>query len=407
MSALTHRIASTRRIALTRRRQRGFSLVELMIAVVIGMLALVFALRLVTGAERTRDTAVGGSDSMQNGMVALFSISGDAAQAGFGLNDPIVGGCDTVFSDTGGYALAQTSTGGVAGKRLAPVVIESNGSAPDRVTFYAGSSLGGTATVRVRKNYASGSRIDVDGVPFGFAQRDVIVVAPEQEGARCALAQVSQDPEQLPPPPNDQYLVIAAGNGYRFNSGNLGVPFTGGAARVFDLGQPESLSFHTWSVSDGFLQLRATDLSGASGTPSTVADNIVALKAQYGFDTRSGSNFQPQAGVQVARWSPTIIDADGDGTVGDGGDYRQVVAVRLAVVARSKSAERPGANGVCSATTAQPRVFETEVPMGVTAVPVTVDVSVPGDPTPWSCYRYRVFETVVNLRNLAWRPEPK
>jgi len=392
--------------AKTRRRQRGFSLVELMIAVVIGMLALVFALRLVTGAERTRDTAVGGSDAMQNGMVALFSIGGDAAQAGFGLNDPIVGGCDTVFSDTGGYALAATSTGGVATRRLAPVVIESNGSAPDRVTFYAGSSLGGTATLRLRKNYASGTRIDVDGVPFGFALRDVIVVAPEQEGGKCALAQISQDPAKLAPPPDDQYLLIAQGSGYRFNSGNLGASFTGGAARLFDLGQPDSLSFHTWSVSDGFLQLRATDLSGASNAPSTVADNIVSLKAQYGFDTRSGANFQPQGGVQVTQWSSTIINADGDTTVGDGGDYRQVVAVRLAVVARSKSAERPGAGGTCTATTAKPEVFKTEVPLGVTAVPVTVDVAVTGDGTDWRCYRYRVFETVVNLRNLAWRPEP-
>jgi len=392
--------------AKTRHRQRGFSLVELMIAVVIGMLALVFALRLVTGSEHARDAAVGGSDSMQNGMVALFSISGDAAQAGFGLNDPIVGGCDTVFSDTGGYALAPTSTAGAVTRRLAPVVIESNGSAPDRVTFYAGSALGGTATLRLRKNYVSGTRIDVDGVPFGFAQRDVLVAAPELEGGKCALAQISEDPAKLSPPPNDQYLLIAKGSNYRFNSGNLGVAFTGGAARVFDLGPPDTLSFHSWSVADGFLQLRATDLSGASNTPSTVADNIVSLKAQYGFDTRTGSAFTPQGGVQVTQWSSTIINADGDGTVGDGGDYRQVVAVRLAVVARSKSVERPGANGVCSATSAKPQVFGTEVPQGVTAVPVTVDVAVPGDPTDWRCYRYRVFETVVNLRNLAWRPEP-
>jgi Tfp pilus assembly protein PilW len=68
-------------------RLRGFSLVELMVSVVIGMLALMFATRLITGAEQNKQSALGGSDSMQNRMLALFSISGDAAQAGFGLND--------------------------------------------------------------------------------------------------------------------------------------------------------------------------------------------------------------------------------------------------------------------------------------------------------------------------------
>jgi type IV pilus assembly protein PilW len=41
----------------------------------------------------------------------------------------------------------------------------------------------------------------------------------------------------------------------------------------------------------------------------------------------------------------------------------------------------------------------------VTAVPVTVDVAVAGDSNDWRCYRYRVFETVVNLRNAGWRPQ--
>lgn len=80
-------------------RQRGFSLVELMVSVIIGLLALLFALRMVGDAERTRRSALGGSDEMQNGMVALFSLSNDAGGAGFGLNDPIIAGCNTQFSE--------------------------------------------------------------------------------------------------------------------------------------------------------------------------------------------------------------------------------------------------------------------------------------------------------------------
>jgi type IV pilus assembly protein PilW len=36
-------------------------------------------------------------------------------------------------------------------------VIEANGSAPDRISFYAGSSLAGTATLRLTANYSTGA----------------------------------------------------------------------------------------------------------------------------------------------------------------------------------------------------------------------------------------------------------
>jgi type IV pilus assembly protein PilW len=387
------------------RRARGFSMVELMVSVVIAMLALAFALRTVATSEKSRETQLGGSDSMQNGMVALFSISSDAGEAGFGLNDSILSGCDTQFTDNSGFGMAPGAQGATPTKPLAPVVIESNGSAPDRITFYSGSSGAGTATLRLTASYAGGTRISVDRVPYGFSQRDVIVVAPELVGARCALAQVSSNPRDLLPPPGPQYVDVAPGSAYRFNTGNLGVSFTGGAARLFNLGRPEDLSFHTWSVADGFLKLRAIDLQGASRDAQTVTDNIVSIKAQYGFDTRTGSSFIPQSGISVMRWSSAMIDADGNGTIGNGVDYQHIAAVRLAVVARSRAVERVAAGATCTSTPARPQVFTTQVPQSVTAVPVSVDVAVAGDPNDWHCYRYRVFDTVVNLRNAGWRPE--
>jgi type IV pilus assembly protein PilW len=385
-------------------RSRGFSLVELMVSVVIGMLALMFATRLITGAEQNKQAALGGSDSMQNGMLALFSISGDAAQAGFGLNDPIIAGCNTVFADTAGYALAPAARGSNTVHPLGAAVIESNGAAPDRVSLYAGSSPSGTGTLRVTTNYSSGTRIVVDRIPYGFSKDDVIVVAPEKPGADCALAQLSENPGALPPPPADQYVVIAPGANQRFNSGALGAAFTGGAARLFNLGPASSLALHSWSVNDGFLMLRSTDLAGSNASAAAVADNIVSIKAQYGFDVRTGANFLPEGGMQVGRWSATMIDADADGMVGGAGDYQRIAALRLAVVARSKAPERPAPGAACSATTALPVVFAGTQPVGVTAVPVSVNVTVVGDPVDWHCYRYRVFETIVPIRNASWRP---
>jgi type IV pilus assembly protein PilW len=132
------------------RRGRGFSLIELMVSVAIGMLALMFATRLILGAEQNKQAALGGSDSMQNGMLAMFSISNDAAQAGYGLNDPIVAGCDTVMNDANGYALAPALRDGAVVFPLAAAVIESGGAGSDRISLYSGSSMSGTGTCNVR-----------------------------------------------------------------------------------------------------------------------------------------------------------------------------------------------------------------------------------------------------------------
>jgi type IV pilus assembly protein PilW len=223
-------------------------------------------------------------------------------------------------------------------------------------------------------------------------------------GERCSLAQISSDPDGLPPPPSQQYVMIA-GAGNRFNSGVLGAQYPGGAARVFNLGPASSLAFRTWSVEGGFLRLRATDLAGAGAASQPVADNIVSLKAQYGFDTRPGELFQPEQGLRLGAWSGAMIDADGDGVAGGAGDYQRIAALRIAVVARAKNPERPDpATGRCTATTAAPTVFATQDAENNGAVPVQVNVAVAGDPVDWRCYRYRVFETIVPLRNAGWRP---
>ena len=175
-------------LAARRRRGRGFSLVELMVSVVIGLLALVFATRLVVSGEQNKDAAVGGSDSMQNGMLALFSLCGDAADAGWGLNDTMLAGCDTVFSDANGYQLAAAQRGGAPITPLAPVVIQSNGANSDVVSFYSGTSQAGVGSTKLVSNYVPGEgTLTVDSRnPYDFNVGDVLVVAPATPGARHA-----------------------------------------------------------------------------------------------------------------------------------------------------------------------------------------------------------------------------
>lgn len=381
----------------TPRRAGGFSLIELMVSIVIGLLAILFATKIMTESERTKDGALGGSDSMQNGMMAMFSIGADAEQAGFGLNDPILAGCDTAFSDRNGYALATVKRGTTDVEPLAAVVIVNNDTKPDEISFYSGSSAGGTISLRLVSNYNGGSELSTDRVPYGFAQGDVFVVAPEDGVGRCALAQVSAITGGANP------SISFNDTDDRYNDGDLERTFPGSATRVFNLGPAAGLSLHTWLVDKSVLRVRATNL-GTSGAAQAVADNIVSIKAQYGFDRRGAASFDPEQGMQVSEWSSDMIDADGDGVIGGAGDYQRVAAVRLAVVARNRTPERPAANGACSATTSALQVFTSNLPSNVDAVPVTLDLSDTAADVSWTCYRYRAFETIVPLRNAGWRP---
>jgi type IV pilus assembly protein PilW len=359
-------------------------------------------MRLITGSEQSKQSALGSSDSMQNGMLAMFSISGDASQAGFSLNDPLLLGCNTRFTDKSGYTLAEAPRGAETIRPLAPAIIASNGSAPDVISLYSGSSLSGTGTMRLVADFRGGTAMEVDRDPYGFAVGDVVVVASEDRVGDCALAQISAKP--VPKPGENPLVMVNGGANFRYNGDELGVTYKASTARIFNLGPAAGLSLHTWSVNNGFLRLRSTDMAGASAAPATVADNIVSIKAQYGFDTRAAAAFASRNGMRVRRWSATMIDADGDTVTGGAGDYERMAAMRIAVVARSKTRERPNAAGVCAATPNRPSVFATEEPAGVTAVPMTVDVAVAGDSADWRCYRYRVFETVVALRNADWKP---
>lgn len=384
----------------SRPRGAGFSLVELMVSIVIGMLALVFATRMVANAEVSKQSAMGSSDSMQNGMLGLFSIEKDLSQAGWGLNDRLINGCDTVFHDANGYELLGTTRNSVAVTPLTAAVIQSNGANPDVIAIYSGSAMSNTGMLRVSTALASSvGTIDVDRNPYGFngtddvaAGGDVILVAPDDRSvSKCALAQVSH--ADAPSTPGSQNkIVIASGGANRYNAGTIGVAFRSLEARVFNLGPAAQLSFHTWSLDRGFLRLRATNLAGASAASATVIDNVVSLKAQYGLD-RSAS-FAPGQSLTVTEWSNTVGDADNDGAEKPD-DYERVAAIRVAVVARSRTPEKPNSSGVCSATPSLPTVF---------GGAISVNVAVTGDTVDWKCYRYRSFETIVPIRNSGWRP---
>lgn len=390
------------------RRPAGFSLIELLVSVAVGLMALVFATRLFATSERDKQSAVGKADAMQSGAQALFSISKELASSGWGVNDTLVNGCNIpFFYDAKGYTLPNVKRGGADAYPITAVVIETNSKGSDTLTTMAGSAASGTGSLGLLLDVGAGSSsLGLDRRAFGFSKGDVFLIALDDNeektpARRCALGQVSDAPG---PVASVETMKFTADSANRYNRpGGLGFVIPKNVVHIYNLGAADALAFHTWSVKDNFLQLRASNLVGAEKVAQPVIGNVILLKAQYGFDDDSATVID---GMHIKKWSSTMVDIDGDGVAGDEADFQRVAAVRVALVARSKVPDRPDANGKCETTTLadKPRLFATAEPSGVTAEPVDPELQVAGDKVDWTCYRYRVFETIVPLRNSAWRP---
>ena len=113
-----------------------------------------------------------------------------------------------------------------------------------------------------------------------------------------------------------------------------------------------------------------------------IGTNIASLKAQYGRDTDTTAD-----GI--------VNDYDQAAPVAQA-DWLRIRALRLALVARSAEYE-----SAIDATTGQ-RVCDPVTPNAPSwegSATAPVDLSGFAD---WKCYRYKVFQTVVPIRNIIW-----
>jgi len=158
--------------------------------------------------------------------------------------------------------------------------------------------------------------------------------------------------------------------------------------RLYSLGAaPVAISY---SVDSGTGELLAVNTI-RSGTASVVAEGIVQLQAEYGKDTTA------TADGQVDVWETTAP------TTADG--WSRVLALRMAIVARSALPEKPAADGICRDINdpTDPTKLVTDPTRRLKwaggGINLTYLTSASID---WTCYRYRVFETLVPLRNQIW-----
>jgi type IV pilus assembly protein PilW len=366
------------------RRLAGMSLIELMVGMVIGLIGIVIITHLYLVNEEYKRSTTGSGQAQVNGAIALFSLERDVRMSGYGFAHSGAFGCTCAgagcspvqyfYNNVYSFPPAAAAAGALQSLSLAPIVItQSLAGTTDGLTVLYSSNQQRMLPGTTQDNMANaGAAIRVDGTA-GYTVGDMLIVA---QGASCAMMQITaidSGASQL------QHTV----NTRNPNAGGTLPVFTQGAL-VFNMGTPV---WRRYSISSNRLQLQ--DMFGlpAGTAAQDIVDDIVDLQAEYGLD--DGVSGGTADDGQVDSWSvttPTTVAG-----------WRRVLAVRIGVLARSGNYERPATpGGACAATTATPTWSGSATAGGVSVF--TVPDGLP------SCYKYRVFETAIPLRNMIWLP---
>jgi type IV pilus assembly protein PilW len=390
---------------------RGFSLIELMVAMVIGLIGMVIIFQVFQASESVRRTTTGGGDAQQNGAIALYVMEHDLRNAGMGFNDTPYAGCNMV-----GFDNQQSPTVFPAAPNTMPmtpvrIITGAGATTPDQFSVFYGSQGQIANATTITSNMLNPNDPLHVTTRFGFRPGDLLLVMqPAPPVLNCNFMEVTGVPtppagtldqvnHDVGPTYND---ITGTARTVRFNPQPNGGIAYGGAnspntTRVFNLGNlydPNAQPvYNSYAIANNTL----TAVSGFSSNPaSAVADNIVHMRALYGLD--DGLNAPSTVALG---YTPGPIVA-GDGIVDRFVDstlfnaiaplpWKSIIAVRVAIVARSSQAEIPtaGVGAPCDTTVTSPAWSGG-----------TFDLSANPE---WKCYRYRVYETTIPLRNWIWK----
>ncbi len=370
-----------------RGREAGMSLVELMVGMLIGLIGIVIITHLYITNDRYKRSTTGAGAAQVNGAVALYTLEREIRMGGYGINHSAALGCTCAgvncspvqyyYNAFSSFPPAGAAAGALPPRVIAPVLITDTPGGADSITvLYSAANERMLPAAISEVTVAPNHDYKVDGIQ-GFQDNNLILVS---QGGTCLLRQVSkvQNGTTMLEHRTGPYNPVAS----------FGPGFTAGAA-VFNLGTPTAIGgpvWRTFSIGQNRLQaedvLRTLATWPAAAAPQQLVDDIVDLQAQYGKDDGTGGAVADDGAVDV--WD-AVPPADATA-------WRRVLAVRVAVLARSQNYEKPTvAGGPCDATTAL------NAPAW-SGGPLTVPGGLP------SCYRFRVFETVIPLRNMIWRP---
>jgi type IV pilus assembly protein PilW len=358
-----------------------------MIGVLIGLLASLAVTQVMVNAEGQKRTTTSGADAQVNGALALRTLQRELAPAGYGFTAvPTVMGC----------ALTATfNAAPIAGfsNVLAPIIITPGATAndPDSIRVLASGKTSyslplrivapgyNPAVVATRTEFPVATVRTVEG-PSATTPGDLMIAVIDATSP-CEAFQVTADPGVTP-------VVARADDGAKWNPPGYPTRIYGDGSYLINMG---SLVDRTFSVNAATSSFRQKAFKIAlDGTPSyegpvDLFPNIVQLKALYG---KAANPASPQVANTWDNVTPTT-----------NAEWQQVLAVRIAVVSRSAQYEKEEVTSVNPSwdVGSAVAIAGTTTCGASKCLPIKVDT-----PADWKHYRYKVFDTVIPLRNMLW-----
>lgn len=365
------------------RRQLGISLVETMVGLTLGLLVTLVITQVWGTFESQKQRTISSSSAQVNGLLALTELEQDIRNAGAGLTDSAAFNCVNIYSyyQSGGISVSPIPayTGSLG---MAPVQITDGGTGSDTLTARRSSDfLGAIPATLTQAMPSSSAELNMSSTT-GFAIGDIVLAIDSAAGNCTAMlvTQVQSAAQKLQHNPGDTTTYNPANS---FQTSN-GWPAYGSGAKIEKIGQ---LIAHSYGVNSAN-QLTLNDLSNplTSATAVLTAD-IVSFKAQYGV---------ANAGSQDVNAWVSATAASGWNAL-DSAKVKRIKAIRVVVVARSAKREVtdvsfPCKNGAGVVVNANgPCVWSDSEPV--------VNLSANSD---WKKYRYRIYQTIIPLRNVIW-----
>jgi type IV pilus assembly protein PilW len=166
-----------------------------------------------------------------------------------------------------------------------------------------------------------------------------------------------------------------------------------GGCQVYGLGDAV---VHVYAIRGGNLTMCdwiASDCTNAANFNIAVND-IVSLRGVYGMNLDTAPSALPGDGHTIT-WQRNALTTNVFLP-------SRVLAATIEITARNSLKEKPTSGTACNATLFSGRPDRGMDWLYQSMAGATIDIS--ASSADWQCYRYRLFQTSVPLRNLIWRP---
>lgn len=353
-----------------RARQRGLSIVELMIGIVISLLVALAATNsaMVFGAMQRQGLNAGGA--VVSSATTLAALKEDAGQVGLGFFGNGAYMCNGLNLRVGTTVLDLATFSPLS-------VTRANGQ--DQIDLLYATAVAGGANVALQTASSLATAALQSFLPAAVG--DAVLLAPRTPGAPCTVRSVTAVADSTATTPQTLTFGAAGNHNQGPAIGNPALYAIG--SRVSLLG---GLQWQRYRVVNGNLQLERPMQAGANAT-AVLVRNVVALRVRIGI---VDSNPLDRA---ITNWVTPNAAAPGGGTWGQPGaaDLTRVRALRVTLITRSPQPEMPKRGEACEATPgASLNLFDDPQ-----------DTFTPADvgTTSWKCFRYRSSDMVIPLRN--------